>query len=110
MLTAMINVVIQSVEQSQTGIATRMNTEFRTVGGAVGPAITGVFLAAYVSPLVIQTPRGPVMGPLLPNATAFDYIFLVGFGISVVAMLATLLIKGPAKAEQPEELLAVQES
>jgi MFS family permease len=31
---AMINIIIQSVEQSQTGIATAMNTTFRTVGGS----------------------------------------------------------------------------
>ena len=110
MLTAMINVVIQSVEQSQTGIATGMNTEFRTIGGALGPTIAGVFLAAYVSPLIIQTPRGPVMGPLLPNATAFNYIFLTGIGLAFVAMLVTLLIKGPVKMEQPEDLLAVEKS
>jgi hypothetical protein len=110
MLTAMINVVIQSVEQSQTGIATGMNTEFRTIGGALGPTIAGVFLAAYVSPLIIQTPRGPIMGPPLPNATAFNYIFLTGSGLAVVAMLVTLLIKGPVKMEEPAELLAVEES
>jgi len=110
MFTAMINVIIQSVQQSQTGEATGMNTLFRTVGGTVGPIITGVYLAQYVSPLIIQTSRGPVMGPLLPNATAFDYIFLTGFGIAVIAMLVTLLIKGPVKVEQPEELRAVEES
>lgn len=53
MFVAMINVIIQSVQQSQTGEATGMNTLFRTIGGTVGPIITGVYLAQYVSPLVI---------------------------------------------------------
>jgi hypothetical protein len=35
---------------------------------------------------------------------------LTGFGIAVIAMLVTLLIKGPVKVEQPEELRAVEES
>jgi hypothetical protein len=97
MLVAIINVIIQSVDQSQTGVATGMNTVFRTIGGSVGPTISSVFLVAYVSPLIIQTPRGPVQGPLIPNATAFDYIFLTGIGIALIAMLVTLLIKGSAK-------------
>jgi hypothetical protein len=50
------------------------------------------------------------MGPLLPNATAFNYIFLTGIGLAFVAMLVTLLIKGPVKMEQPEDLLAVEKS
>ena len=47
---AMINIIIQSVEQSQTGIATAMNTTFRTVGGVVGPMIAGVFLSTVYYP------------------------------------------------------------
>jgi len=103
MFTAMINVIIQSVDQSQTGVATGMNTLFRAVGGAIGPVITGVFLAAYTAPLIIQTPRGPVVGPILPTTTAFDYIFLTGVGIAVIAMLITLLIKGPVKVNKSAE-------
>ncbi len=94
MMVAMINIIVQSVAQTETGIATAMNTIFRTVGGVVGPTIAGVFLARYVSPLVIQTPRGPVMGPLLPNATAFNYIFLTALGVSLVGVVVTLLLKG----------------
>jgi hypothetical protein len=52
-------------------MATAMNTLFRTTGGVVGSTIAGVFLAEYLSPLTIQTPRGPLPGPRLPNATAF---------------------------------------
>src|SRR5450756_1675324 len=73
---------------------------FRTVGGSVGPTIAGVFLATYVAPIIIQTPRGPIMGPSLPTAMAFDYIFLTGFGLAVVAMIVTLLIKGPVKVTE----------
>jgi hypothetical protein len=34
------------------------------------------------------------MGPLIPNATAFNYIFLTALGVSLVGVLVTLLIKG----------------
>jgi EmrB/QacA subfamily drug resistance transporter len=97
------NIIVQSVEQSQTGTATGMMTIFRTVGSAVGPVITGVYLTQYVSPLIIQTPRGPVMGPLLPNGTAFDYIFLTALGISIIGVLVALLIKGGSGEVQKQE-------
>ena len=93
MMVSMINIIIQSVSQLETGIATAMNTIFRTIGGVIGPTIAAVFLARYVSPLVIQTPRGPIMGPLIPNATAFNYIFLTALGISLVGLLMALLVK-----------------
>ena len=47
----------------------------------------------YVWPLVIQTPSGSVMGPLLPNATAFNHIFLTALGISLVGVVVTVLVK-----------------
>jgi MFS family permease len=96
MMVSMINIIIQSVRQAETGMATAMNTLFRTTGGVVGPTIAGVFLAQYVSPLIIQTPRGPISGPLLPNATAFNYIFLTALAISIVGVLVTLLVNSRA--------------
>ena len=33
------------------------------------------------------------MGPLIPNATAFNYIFLTALGISLVGLLMALLVK-----------------
>ena len=96
MLVSMINIIIQSVRQGETGIATAMNTLFRTAGGVIGPTIASVFLAEYLSPLVIQTPRGPIPGPLLPNATAFNYIFLTALAISLVGVLVTLFVTSRA--------------
>ena len=93
MMVSMINVIIQSVSQAQTGIATAMNTIFRTIGGVVGPTIAGVYLTRYKSPIMIQTPRGLITGPLLPNHTAFDYIFLTALGISLIGVVLTLFIK-----------------
>ena len=90
---AMINIIIQSVEQSQTGIATAMNTTFRTVGGVVGPTIAGVFLTQYTTLIPKPTPHGLMMIPV-PSETAFNYIFLTAIGISIIGMFVILLIKG----------------
>ena len=93
MMVSMINIIIQSVSQEQTGIATAMNTIFRTIGGVIGPTIAGVYLARYKSPIMIPTPRGLITGPLIPNHTAFDYIFLTALGISLIGIVLTLFIK-----------------
>jgi hypothetical protein len=48
------------------------------------------------------------MGPLLPNATAFNYIFLTALGISLVGILVALLIKG--KGTEIERQRPVEEA
>jgi hypothetical protein len=73
-----------------------MYTRFRIAGGVLGPSMASVFLTAYVSPLVIQTPRDPVSGPLLPSATAFSYTSLTTLGISLVGVLVTLFVTSRA--------------
>jgi hypothetical protein len=103
MLVSMINIIIQSVRQGETGIATAMNTLFRNAGGVIGPTIASVLLAEYVSPLVIQTPRGPIPSPLLPNAAAFNYIFLTALAISLVGVLVTLFVTSRAAAIEAYE-------
>jgi hypothetical protein len=103
----MINIIIQSMRQEETGIATAMNTLFRTTGGVVGPTIAGVFLADYVSPLVIKTPRGIIYGPLVPNATAFNYIFLTVLAISLVGVLVMLFVT--SRAEEIETHKPIEE-
>jgi len=93
MMVAMINIIIQSVDQSQTGIATGMNTIFRTVGGVIGPTIVGVYLTQYTTLVPKPTPHGLMMIPI-PSDTAFDYIFLTALGIAIIGILVVLLIKG----------------
>jgi ABC-type lipoprotein release transport system permease subunit len=77
-------------------MATAMNTLFRTTGGVVGPTIASVVLAEYLSPLMIQAPRGPVPSSRLSKATAFNYIFFTALGISLVGVLVTLFVTSRA--------------
>jgi len=57
-LVTTVNIILQSVEQTQTGIATAVNVIFRTVGGVVGPIIAGVFLAQYTTHSSRSQPLG----------------------------------------------------
>jgi EmrB/QacA subfamily drug resistance transporter len=45
---AMVNLIIENVDPTETGVATGMNTVTRTVGGAFGGAITASILAGSV--------------------------------------------------------------
>jgi EmrB/QacA subfamily drug resistance transporter len=47
---AMSNLVVDAVPQSQTGVATGMNTNIRTVGGAIGSAVVGSIVVSRVQP------------------------------------------------------------
>jgi len=102
MMVAMINIIIQSVAQAETGIATAMNTIFRTVGGVIGPTIVGVYLTQYTTLIPKPTPHGLMMIPV-PSNTAFDYIFLTALGIAIIGILVILLIKGRSDQVHVEE-------
>jgi hypothetical protein len=80
-----------------------MNTLFRTAGGVLGPTIAGAPLAEYDSPLVIQTPRGPIPCPLLPNATAFNDVFFTAPGMSFVGGVVTLFVTSRAAETEAYE-------
>jgi EmrB/QacA subfamily drug resistance transporter len=68
---AMSNLVVQAVPQSQTGVATGMNTNIRSIGSAVG---VGVATSIVVS-------------SLLPDGTPSEHGYIVAFVISTVALL-----------------------
>ncbi|MGZ4869053.1 MAG: hypothetical protein ACXV2F_01650 [Halobacteriota archaeon] len=89
-------------------MATAMNTLFRTTGGVVGPTIASVVLAEYLSPLMIQAPRGPVPSSRLSNVTAFNYVPLTWLGISLAEMLVKLFVT--SKAGEIEAYKPVEEA
>ena len=68
---AMSNLVVEAVPQSQTGIATGMNTNIRNVGGAVGAGVATSF----------------VVSSLLRNGTPAEHGYLLAFVVSALALL-----------------------
>ena len=79
---AMANVVVESVRQSETGIATGMNTVMRTVGGVIGGQAGAAILTADT-----------IGGTSIPAESAFTTAFALAavgsLGAAVVASLAT---------------------
>jgi MFS family permease len=89
---AMSNLVVQAVPQSQTGIATGMNTNIRNIGSAVGAGVATSF----------------VVSSLLRDGTPAEHGYVLAFVLSAVALLvaagtALLIPRHPGEVVEPVE-------
>jgi predicted MFS family arabinose efflux permease len=85
---AMSNLIVAAVPPSQTGVASGMNANIRTIGGAIGAAVMASVVTAQVGP------SG------LPQESGYTNGFLMLAGAVLLAALATLLI--PAVRRDPQ--------
>jgi MFS family permease len=83
---ALGNLIVQSVSNHQTGVASGMNTVMRTLGGALGGQLSATFIAAH-------TAKGE------PAVTGFTLTFLMATGFLVVCLFAGLLVPRVGRAE-----------
>jgi EmrB/QacA subfamily drug resistance transporter len=95
---SMINLIVQSVPMHQTGTASGMNTNIRTIGASIG--------TAAVSSIVISHP-----GPRgLPAESGYTTSFLVLSVVGLAALAVGLLVPGtrraaPSFADEPVEVI-----
>jgi len=76
----LINILTFSIERRLLGIATGMNTVFRLVGGAFGPAIAGSLLATFYTYLVYPINVGgdpTYLTVQIPSDFAFQLTFFI---------------------------------
>jgi MFS family permease len=97
---AMANLIVQSVDPSETGVATGVNTVARTVGGAIGGQIA-----------VTLVTSGAIAG--VPTMDGFEHAFLLMVGAAVVAVLASTLIpalktRSQGRETVPEDAVALK--
>ena len=85
---SLINLLILSVEPSNMGLATSMNSTFRYLGSSIGAPVAGVILSLYSVP--VTTPTGTLA---LPDSTAFFYAFIIGAICFAAAAVITLLAR-----------------
>jgi MFS family permease len=90
---AMSNLVVEAVPRSQTGVASGMNANIRTVGGAIGGAVLGSVVTAGAR------------ADGLPVEAGYTSGFAVLAGCSAVAALVALLVP-VARRPEPEVLVA----
>jgi EmrB/QacA subfamily drug resistance transporter len=89
---AMAKVIVDSVRQSETGIATGMNTVMRTVGGVVGGQAGAAILTSDT-----------IAGTHIPAESAYTAAFAVAAVGAIVAAVAAVLVT-PLRRLPPREL------
>lgn len=103
---AMSNLVVAAVPQSQTGVASGMNTNIRTVGGAIGSALLATVVTAEVQPTGLPVESGYTHGFLL--------LAITSTAAAVVAVLVpvvrarTHVVPGPQAEWEAEHAEAAQ--
>ena len=99
---AMSNLIVAAVPAHQTGVASGMNANIRTIGGALGASVIGSVITAGAAP------SG------LPQESGYTNGFLVLTGALVLSALAALLIpttrRDPRTHAEPEVELRHAES
>ena len=98
---AMINLIVQAVPPSQTGAASGMNTNVRTIGASIGTAVVASIVTSDVQP------SG------LPYESGYTNAFWLMTGLAATAVVLSLLVpvtRGPREprvtAETPTPALA----
>lgn len=84
------NLVISSVDATETGEATGVNTIMRNIGSAVGAQVAGTMVATHV------------LASGLPADEGFRIAFLIGAIGAVVAAASVLLIPGRPRGTAPQ--------
>jgi EmrB/QacA subfamily drug resistance transporter len=82
---SMSNIIVASVRQDQTGVASGMNANIRTIGSAVGAAVMSSIVTSHVSPAGVPAESGYTTG------------FAVLAAVMVLSVIAALLIPSVKK-------------
>jgi MFS family permease len=86
-VTLSANVIIWFTPPDSTAVVAATYSTMRIIGGAIGPVIAGAFLGLYTSD--VTTAEGVISS--VPNASAFNAIFLVG-AITSLSLVALMII------------------
>jgi EmrB/QacA subfamily drug resistance transporter len=86
---AMANLIVEAVDQTQTGVATGMNTIMRTIGGALGGQIAASIVAGHIAA------RG------LPEESGFTIAFVMSALGMTAAFALALAIPGRRRERAP---------
>ncbi len=103
---AMTNLIVRSVPPHQTGAASGMNANIRTVGGSIGAAVMSSIVAGHLD------------GGGLPRESGFTYGFAMLTAMCLAAVVVALLVPAArrsrsaavARAEAPDESPQPQET
>jgi MFS family permease len=93
------NIVLESTPRQFSGISLGMTVLLNLIGGAIGPAIAGIYM---------QTNQVFVNGSLFPSSQSYNLIFVTAALVSLISVILALLIKkgsiSNAKSTSMEEV------
>ncbi|MDQ8046365.1 MAG: MFS transporter [Solirubrobacteraceae bacterium] len=89
---AMSNLIVAAVSPQQTGVASGMNANIRTIGGALGAALTGTVVTSGAS------------ASGLPKEAGYNHGFLMLSIALILAALAALAIPAAEKLAAPHDI------
>ncbi|MGH2638991.1 MAG: MFS transporter [Rhabdochlamydiaceae bacterium] len=84
-----VNMITTSLPRQNVAVGLGMNTMLRNLGGAIGPVLATSIMASYSRPFVVQG----VHIAQFPTGTAFDIIFGIGIGLTVLVIAISLATK-----------------
>jgi EmrB/QacA subfamily drug resistance transporter len=88
-----VNMISVSLPDSTVGTGLGLNTMLRNIGGAVGPVVATTIMSSYTVVKAVTNYHG-YTGPFLgPTSSAFDYIFYLGIGAMLVAIVFSFAAK-----------------
>ncbi len=85
---SMANLIVEAVDQCETGVATGMNTIMRTIGGSLGGQVSAAVLAGHLS----------ASGE--PTSSAFTIAFSISAVVVLLAFAASIGIPGRARRRE----------
>ena len=94
---SMINLIVQSVPRHQTGVASGMNTNIRTIGASIGTAVVSSVVAAHTLPSGLPAESGYTESFVI---TAFAGA--AAFALALLVPAARRLAKTPEPEVMPE--------
>ncbi|GAB6947574.1 MFS transporter [Vulcanisaeta sp. JCM 16161] len=99
---AVINILVFSVGRRNMGLATGLNSVFRNIGGAWGPAVAGSLMSMYQASVLISLK--PLFWITLPAKFSYQLMFIITTALYVmaivviVALTREIFVKGEIRA------------
>ncbi|MFG1911695.1 MFS transporter [Kribbella sp. NPDC048928] len=96
---SMTSLIVQNVPREQTGAATGMNTNIRTIGGSIGTALASSIITSHVQPSGLPAESGFTSTFLLLSAFAAAAVVLA-LAIPTARHTRATVLDRPAEEEQ----------
>ncbi|WP_054853792.1 MFS transporter [Vulcanisaeta distributa] len=87
---AVINILVFSVGRRNMGLATGLNSVFRNIGGAWGPAVAGSLMSMYQASVLISL--RPLLWITLPAKFSYQLMFIITTVLYVMAIIVIVTL------------------